>query len=193
MLVAHSRTRLSLIHPANCAAARRPAPHPREHRRRRPRHLRAGQPGAGKRSLRISGQRQALQPRHHRGHKRTAAAPRRHRGPPAHRGLRPHPVHLARMEGVRPAHRGGNGIEFAVAVHDSDTVTATCIAQGVVVPTGADRGAWSTGARRLPTGYPPPPSSDANWCPTGGSSFTSTSTRSLGGHCGWTSSTSRRR
>jgi N-methylhydantoinase B len=34
------------------------------------------------------------------------------------------------------AHRGGNGIEFALAVHDSDTVTATCIAQGVVIPTG---------------------------------------------------------
>ncbi|MEA2131411.1 MAG: N-methylhydantoinase [Solirubrobacteraceae bacterium] len=33
-------------------------------------------------------------------------------------------------------HRGGNGIEFALAVHDSESVMATCIAQGLVIPTG---------------------------------------------------------
>lgn len=33
-------------------------------------------------------------------------------------------------------HRGGNGVEFAFAAHDSDTVTASCITQGVVIPTG---------------------------------------------------------
>lgn len=32
--------------------------------------------------------------------------------------------------------RGGNGLEFAFAVHDSDEVIASCITQGVVVPTG---------------------------------------------------------
>lgn len=33
-------------------------------------------------------------------------------------------------------HRGGNGVEFALAAHDSDTITASCITQGVVIPTG---------------------------------------------------------
>jgi N-methylhydantoinase B len=32
--------------------------------------------------------------------------------------------------------RGGSGVEFAFAVHDSDDVIASCITQGVVVPTG---------------------------------------------------------
>ncbi|MCW2998280.1 MAG: hydantoinase B/oxoprolinase family protein [Solirubrobacterales bacterium] len=32
--------------------------------------------------------------------------------------------------------RGGNGVEFALALHDTDEAVASCIAQGVVIPTG---------------------------------------------------------
>jgi N-methylhydantoinase B len=48
-------------------------------------------------------------------------------------------VYLWRREvktsGGAGRHRGGNGIEWALAIHDSDDVIATCGTQGVVVPT----------------------------------------------------------
>ncbi len=41
-----------------------------------------------------------------------------------------------RDSGGAGAHRGGNGIEFALALHDTPEVTATCGTQGLEVPTG---------------------------------------------------------